>query len=355
VNIRKIFLGDGRAPDSETLLARGVIFVILITMIVSGLLLISKGALRDKVEPVVVMTDAGGSIVKNADVKYDGINVGKVTDLREGKGGAAEGGVLLDLELESRFAEDIPGNVTARVMPASIFGTSFVDLVAPSDPSGAVTSSSRIEQDTSRKTLELQTILDSLDRVVDSLGPAELSSMLGNLAQALDGKGQQIGQTITQLDSYLGKLNPSLPLVTENLDLLAGNLEAFEQYAPDLFEATDNALVAARTLVRNEENFEQLVSSGGTFLGKTEGLLSRNEKALVDSLMHTAVVVDALYDGRSGIVRGLVEVGRLGRNLNSVVQSNSSVRLFATIIATEPRTYASAQCPTYSGVRGRGC
>lgn len=355
MNIRNILLGNGREPDGDTLVARGVLFLVALALLVMGMVAITKGALSDDVKAVAVMSNAGGSIVKEADVKYGGVNVGKVKGLREGPGGAAKGGVLLDMKLEKRFAEDIPKNVTARVLPASVFGTSFVDLVPPKSPSGRITDDTRILQDTSVETLELQTILDSLDRVVDSLGPAELSSALGNLAAAVDGKGEQIGQTMTRLDEYLGKLNPSLPLVTENLDLLAGNLEAFEQYAPDLFEATDNALVAARTLIRNTENFTKLVSSGGKLMGETSALLSKNEKALVDTLMHTAIVVDALHDGRRGVVQGLVEIGKLTKNLASITRDNAMLRTHAYIQTTRPSNYTSAQCPTYNGVRGRGC
>lgn len=356
MSIRKILLGDGREPDSQTLLARGVIFLAVIAVVVVGLISVGRGTFSDRVEAVAQLESAGGSLIKNADVKYDGLVVGRVSSLKKGNGDDTNPGVDLKLFIDGDKADDIPENVTARVVPASIFGTSYVDLVAPKAPKGKLTSNSRIKQDTSTETLELQTVLDGLDRVVDALGPAELSSMLEGLASALDGKGQQIGQTMEQLDSYLGKLNPSLPLVTENLSLLAGNLEAFEKYAPDLFVATDNVLVAARTLIRNEDNFQKLVGTGGQVLTSTTSLLNTNEKALVDTLMHTAIVVDALHDGRKGLVNGVLEVGKLARNFTSVIQAGAMLRVDGTVKLTGmPARYGPGQCPTYNGVRGRGC
>jgi virulence factor Mce-like protein len=356
MNIRNILLGNGRPPKSDVLLVRGVIFTILTAMLVGGLYWMSRGVLADRLDATATFKNAGGSLVKSADVKYEGINVGKVFNLREGEGGAAKGGVVLDMHIDDKFAKDIPANVTARVMPQSIFGTSFVDLVPPAHPSSErFKAGTNIVQDTSLQTLELQTILDGMDRVVAALGPADLSSMLGNLALALDGKGEQLGQTITQLDTYLGKLNPKLPLVNENLDLLAGNLEAFQKAAPDLFNATDNILVTARTLASNEENFHKLVSHGGKFLGQTDALLTANEKALVDTLTHTAIVVDALYDTRSSLVRGVLAIGTLSRNLKTLVKNNAMLRVDATAVNPTPAEYTRGDCFTFNGVRGRGC
>ena len=355
MNLRNILLGNGRPPKGNVLLARGVIFTIFVALLVGGLYWVSKGVLADRVDATATFKNAGGSLVKDADVKYNGINVGKVYDLREAEGGAAKGGVVLDMHIDDKFAKDIPSNVTARVMPQSIFGTSFIDLVRPASPTGSFKSGTNITQDTSTETLELQTILDGLDRVVAALGPADLASMLGSLATALDGKGEQLGQTITQLDSYLGKLNPKLPLVNQNLDLLAGNLEAFQKAAPDLFAATDNILVTARTLSSNEENFHKLVQHGGQFFSDTNGLLSNNEKALVDTLTHTAIVVDALYDTRSSLVRGVISIGTLSRNLKTLVRNNAMLRVDATAVNPTPRAYTSGDCFSFNGVRGRGC
>lgn len=355
MNIRNVVVGNGRPPTRDVLLVRGIIFTAVVALIIAALVAVSRGAIADRFSTTAVFKNAGGSLIKGADVKYGGVNVGKLYDLREGEGGAAIGGVELDMYIEDQYGDDIPENVTARVMPASIFGTSFIDLVPPATREGRLNEGSKILQDTSRETLELQTILDGLDRVVKALGPAELAAGIGSLASALDGKGGQLGQTITQLDAYLGKLNPKLPLLNENLDLLAGNLEAFQAAAPDLFAATENVLVTARTLSSNQESFSKLVSSGTTFMGQTNELLTANEKALVDTLTHTAIVVDALYDTRSSLVRGVLAIGTLTKNLGSVVKDNAMARVDATVISPTPAGYSRAQCPSYFGVSGRGC
>jgi phospholipid/cholesterol/gamma-HCH transport system substrate-binding protein len=355
MNIRDVLAGNGRPPTSSVLRYRGVIFIIVVGLILAGLVAVSKGALANRINATAVFRNAGGSLINGADVKYQGVNVGKLYGLREGEGGAAVGGIELDMHIDDKFAGDIPANVTARVMPQSIFGTSFVDLVRPAAPAGGLKNGAKIVQDTSKETLELQTILDGLDRVVAALGPADLSEMLGSLASALDGKGTTLGQTLTNLDTYLGKLNPRLPLVTQNLDLLAGNLEALQKAAPDLFQATDDILVTARTLTKNQANFTKLVSSATPFMAKTNTLLSANEKALIDTLAHTAIVVDALYDERSSLIRGVIAIGDLAGKISSLTKDNAMIRVDVTAVSPTLPDYSPAQCPTYNGVRGRGC
>jgi phospholipid/cholesterol/gamma-HCH transport system substrate-binding protein len=352
--LRNTLLGNGRQPTKDVLVVRGVLFLVAVALLVGGLAAIGRGALAGRVEAVAVLDSAGGSLVRGADVKYDGVVVGEVTRLAAA-GSATAPQVRLDLRIEEAMADDVPRNVTARILPASIFGTSFVDLVPPADPAGALSAGQEIAQDTSRATLELQTLLDGLDRVVTSLGPADLAGTLEGLAGALDGRGETLGETMVRLEAYLGKLNPSLPLVRENLALLAGNLEAFRDYAPALFDATDDALVAARTLVAQEARFRSLMTSGRRTLDATTVLLRRNEQALVDALAHTAAVVDVLYDGRRGVVRGLLEAIDLGRRMVSATSHGRFLRVDGNTELQSPPEYGRGDCPSYGGVRGRGC
>src|SRR5690349_18271261 len=102
MNIREVLAGNGRPPTSQVLLVRGVIFVGVVALILAGLVSVSKGALADRISTTAVFRNAGGSLIKGADVKYQGVNVGKLYDLREGQGGAAEGGIELDLHIDDK-------------------------------------------------------------------------------------------------------------------------------------------------------------------------------------------------------------------------------------------------------------
>lgn len=350
-----IFRTTGRDPGRATLIARGVALVAVVVVVTGTLYLVGRGTFVDSVEASIVLDDAGGSLAPGADVKLDGVIVGKVTGLRHDDPGALDTGVALAVSLDPDLAESVPSDVRARVLPASIFGTSFVDLVSAGRGERGISAGQVIAQDTSRETLEVQNVLDGLDRVVGALGPARLSRALEGLSGALDGNGEELGETIVRLDTYLTKLNPQMGLVRRNLDLLATNLEAFERYAPDLFSATEKALVAARTLTEREQDFSGLVVSGSRTFDDTEELLRRNRRVLADTLVRTAVVVDALYDGRRGVVDGLLAAFRLGARFNEGLSQGPYLRIRGDLVLRHRDAYDRGDCPRYGPYAGRSC
>lgn len=350
-----VLRSTSREPSRATLMARGVTALATLTAVVASLYLYGHGTFSDDWEATALVDDAGGSLVVGSDVKYDGVVVGKVAGLRFNPAVDGPGGTRIDLELRPGMAEDVPADVRARVLPASVFGTSFVDLVTTGKTDGSLEPGAEIPQDRSRPTLELQDVLDGLDTVIDTLGPAELSSTLTALADALDGNGEQLGRTIVRLEQYLGKLNPAMPAVRRNLDLLATNLEAFEGYAPDLFAATENALVAARTLVDQEDDLRGLARSGAETMTDVDRLLSANERRLVDALVRTAVTVDSLYDGRQQLTRGVLSFLDLSEGFSGALSGGSYLRIKGNVVLQEEPAYGPEDCPQFGSQRGRGC
>src|SRR5690606_9446797 len=126
--------------------------------------------------------DIGGALISGNDVKVNGVIVGAVSRIVSAPAG---NGVEVEVALDPQHAERIPADVTARILPATVFGTSFVDLV-PGGAGGTLRAGQQIAQDASAETLELQAILDGLDNVVSALGPAQLATALDNLAGALE-------------------------------------------------------------------------------------------------------------------------------------------------------------------------
>lgn len=358
MNVMELLRGNTRDPSRATLAVRGVVGLAVLALLVTLLVLVGRGAFAEKFDATVTLDNAGGALVDGSDVRYEGVVIGRVQSIAHASERDAETGrqpVEVGVQLDPELSEDVPDNVVARVLPATVFGTSFVELVSPGASGDFLRAGQRIPQDTSQETLELQQVLDSIDQIVTALGPAELATTLHNLAQALDGNGEQLGVTIERLGSYLGRLNPEMPAVRRNLELLSSNLEAFQRYAPDLFEATDDVLVAARTLIEQERNFAALVTNGSAAFDETNALLTENEEQLISVLMTTAVTVDVLYDERDQVVAGVLAAADFGRGFTEAMSFGRYVRIDANLVLTGPQPYGAADCPTYGDLRGRGC
>ena len=133
------------------------------------------------VVPVTVRTGRIGLQMEPlADVKIRGVIVGEVRDLH-----ARDGGALLDVALDPAAVDEIPANVTALIVPKSIFGEKFVALQVPPRPSSASLSASAVIEQTDVP-LEVEQVLSDLYPLLRAVRPADLSATLNAMATALE-------------------------------------------------------------------------------------------------------------------------------------------------------------------------
>src|SRR3954447_21226976 len=142
---------------------------------------------------------AGLQLLTGSDVKVRGIVVGSVEGISSTGDGAD-----VKLRLSPDQARALPANVTVRLLPKTLFGEKYVDLVPPPQPSRSHLSDvSVISEDQTRPTLEIDQALNDLLPMLRAVPPVELNHTLTAIATALSGRADQLGQTIDQLDSYL--------------------------------------------------------------------------------------------------------------------------------------------------------
>ena len=163
---------------------RGVGVIVLIALVLGFVVLKQNGTFGGEPELAAEVPTAGGSLAQGSDVKVLGVIVGQVTTITR----ADDGGVRVGMKIPEENLDGIPANVEARILPATVFGTSFLDLVVKGTPSTTtLAAGATIPADTSVETLELQQALDDIDRLVRALGPAELQMAISSAADALEG------------------------------------------------------------------------------------------------------------------------------------------------------------------------
>lgn len=330
---------------------RGGVAAVVLVLIAAFVTAYTKGNFSSTVEVDAIVDNAGGSLTPGADVKSSGVIVGRATDLR-----LVDDGVKISLTLKGRAARDIPGNVVARVLPATVFGTSYVDLVAPTDrATDTLKAGQIIPQDRRVETLELQQTLDNLYRVVTAVRPAELSTTLTAISTALDGRGDEIGATMARLDRYLGRLEPRLPTLQEDIRLLADNLENLERVTPDLLDAVDDGLVTARTITAKRASLTSLLTGSGALVANADDLLTDNEESLVRTIRQTAVITDVLYDERAQMVPGFRSFVDFGRGASDALSDGPFIRVDGRFVVSDVAPYTAADCPRYGSLAADNC
>lgn len=330
------------------LAVRGLAALGVVALLLTFLFLRSTGSIGGPEKVSAELLDAGGSLSNGADVKVRGVIVGRVT----GVGAGSQGGVRVDIAIPADQLDMVPQNVVARILPATVFGTSFVDLAVRGEPSGTpLEAGAVIPADERQGTLELQQALDDIDSLVKAVGPAELASAIGSAAQALDGRGLKLGDTIEVANEYLKKLNPKLPLVQEDVRKLAANLELAEQVAPDLLQATSDALVTARTIATQKAAIATLITGGTTLTTQANAFLLENKPALIRFIDNSARLLDVVYANRhAGISEALVTNKILYDKLQTI-HKHGYLDSITTFELDVPPYYTRADRPSFGAGR----
>lgn len=331
---------------------RGVVMLAVIGVALGLLFMHSSGTFGGPEHLSAQLADAGGSLGKSADVKMRGVIVGNVTGIERGP----NGGVRVQLAIPGDELKMIPSNVVARILPATVFGTSFVDLTTPGSSSGTpLHAGAVIPADSRQGTLELQQALDDIDNLVKAVGPAELASAIGSAAQALSGRGQQLGDTIDLANSYLARLNPRMPAVRADLHSLVANLQLAQQVAPDLLLATNDALVAARTIVDEKASIATLISGGTALTSQANAFISANSADLIRFIDNSATLLNVVYANRHAGITGAIMTNRMLNAKLSTIVHHGFIEAATSFILDIPSYYTSANCPRFGAAHGNNC
>ncbi|RSM81272.1 MCE family protein [Kibdelosporangium aridum] len=234
----------------------------LVFLVVIGLFLtLTIAGYRKAFTPVVMVslrTDTIGNQMRaGADVKVRGMIVGEVRSIH-----AMGDHAVLDLALQPDKVDVIPANVSARLLPKTLFGERYVALQVPQRPeTKRLTEGSVIPQDRSSSAIELERVLNNVMPVLQAVQPEKLAMTLNSISTALQGRGEQLGETLVQLNDYLKQINPALPDLTADIQLLASFSETANQAAPDLLQALSDLTTTTKTIVDEQANLQHLFGS----------------------------------------------------------------------------------------------
>ena len=212
----------------------------------------------------------GMQLPAKADVKARGVIVGQVmTAESEGDGATLELGIKPD------HIKSIPKNVTAAILPKTLFGEKYIELNIPSEPSSeSLEAGDHIKQ--TKLPIEVEKVLNDLYPLLRTVQPAELNYTLNALADALEGRGEEIGENFVTLDRYLKRMNPQLPALIEDLRLLAEVTDTYADVMPELAATLRNTVKTGNTLLSKEEKLNAFLEDTAAFSDTTKEFLDAN-------------------------------------------------------------------------------
>ncbi|MEZ0580804.1 MCE family protein [Nocardioides sp. MH1] len=278
------------AKEHNRLLVAGIGFILTMALLIwLSIAIYNKDF--DRSTMVTIKADrAGLQLAKFGDVRLNGALVGQVREIDQ-NGKEAE----IHVALNRDAAKQIPANIQVEILPTTLFGQKYISFVRPDSPSSeSLQDGAVIPADHVTTNVELSQVLAHLFPLLRAVRPADLNATLHALATALDGRGEQIGETMDQLGDYLGIIDENLPTLRQDLIALADVADAYDVAAPDLLDVLDNVTVTSKTITEKAKDLDVFFSDLGGLADTATRVLRENEQNMVEAGKVTVPVLQLL-------------------------------------------------------------
>lgn len=222
----------------------GVVFLLVMAVLAWFAIAVYQEKFSDDVVVTLKADRIGNQLNESSEVKARGVVVGDVRTVRGGADGAT-----IELAMKPDMLPRIPKNVTALLIPKTLFGERYVQLSIPDDSTAdPLAAGDVIRQDRSANAIELERVFDNMLPVLKAVQPEKLATTLTAIATALEGRGEQLGNAMVSTAAYLEEFNPNLPTLTSDLKDLAEVSELYGDIAPDLLDSLTDSSVTLNTV-----------------------------------------------------------------------------------------------------------
>lgn len=256
----------------------GAAFVALMVLFVYLTYAVFNKTFVDSDAVTITTSKTGLQLPKNADVKMLGMAVGEVRSVE-----STDDGVKLNVAMFPDKIGDVPRDVSALIVPKTLFGEKYVALQAPGDANDASGRSLRAGDNISQANvpIEVETVLNDLYPLLQTVQPQEISYTLNAVATALEGRGDDIGDNLARLDRYLAKINPLVPQLVDDIDKLGRVSDQYADVMPELGRLLRNTVVTGNTIVAKKAQLQAFFDETTALSNTTTSFLRANEDNLI--------------------------------------------------------------------------
>jgi phospholipid/cholesterol/gamma-HCH transport system substrate-binding protein len=285
-------------------LAAGLLTLLAFGCIVGLCFEMFRGVLADTV-PVTVLSPRAGLVMDpDAKVKMHGVQVGSVISIED----RPDGQVAIHLAMDRTRLRLIPGNALVDIASSTFFGTKFVQLVDPPNPSPESMYPGQV-LDAKHVTVEFNTVFEQLSALLAKIDPAKLGETLNAIAFAFNGRGQKFGRALGDFDTFLAKSEPSLEALSHELSIAPGVVDAYDRAASDLLDSLDYTNRLSQTVVDEQQNLDALLINTIGLADLGSDVVGTNRQPLTDVfhlLVPTLDLTSEYHDGLNCALAGSI-------------------------------------------------
>lgn len=239
-------------------------------------------------------------IQQNTRVRVADVNVGNVTKIE-----VQDWHALVTMRINGDV--HLPANATAKVGQTSLLGSMHIELAPPSDeaPEGELTDGSVIPLSATATYPTTEQTLASVSILLNGGGIGQLQEINQAFATALAGREDDMRSLLTELDTFISRLNDQTNDIieaTEHLNALAGQVAAKDQTVDRALRTIPQALAV---LAEQRANLVEAIDAVGKFSAIATSTVNETRDDLVANLRNIAPVFRELADAGPALTRGL--------------------------------------------------
>jgi virulence factor Mce-like protein len=298
------------------------------------------------------LPEAGPALGPGAEVEYRGVLVGSL-----GKLDREPHQAVLTLDIDPSQVGHIPAGVTVRLVPRSVFGDLYVDLVPPATITGHLQPGAVLAADTSTPAVELNQALDAGYQLLTAIHPSQLDDTLTAIATALDGRGAKLGSLVSQLADYTAAIAPHTARFVHDVGLVGAVGHQISANSSNLFRIVDDAIALSSTISKDQPTLHQVLTTGPVVASQTNTLLASNRAHLRTLVHQLQPVIGVLDKHQVDLENTLLELQQFTSGAARALGHGPYLQV---VVAPDPngargQPYTAAQCPRYPGLAGPNC
>ena len=328
----------------------GVAFILVLAFMIAMAVAVYQKRFTPVVEVTVEATSVGTQVNVGGDVKVRGVVVGEIRRISS-TGESAR----VTLGLRPEMVRWVPSGSSARFVPKTLFGERYVDVRPPAGVSAEpVADGDVIAEDRSAAAIALNRVLDDLLPLLRTLEPAKVASTLDAMATALEGRGDQVGDSLERLDALLRRINPHMPSVRHDIRAVADVAEVYDEVVPELAATLRNFSDTAVTVSQKERTLREFLRSTTGLSVTARTFLGKHESRIIAVGEVNRETLDLLAD-YSGIYPCLLE--GLAKSEKQIGKAFANKRLHITmeIVKARPAFEPGVDAPEWTDTRKPGC
>lgn len=240
------------------------------------------------------------TVQQNSRVRVGDVNVGTVTKIER-----QDWHALITMTLDRDVV--LPANATATVGQTSLFGSTHVELAAPTDstPQGRLHNGSVIPLAAGATYPTTEQTLAAVSLLLNGGGVGQIQDITKAFSTAFAGREQDLRSLIGQLDQFMAALKDQTGDIIDATDSLNNFVAQVAEKKPVVDEALRTIPDALAVLKEQRGNLADALDQFGKFSALAADAVTQTKESLVAELKNLGPVLDSLASAGPALTRSL--------------------------------------------------